>query len=297
MARTRKYPLWPEPGEKEIPYDTAHFIMWCVDEEGMTQGSAEMYVHRIRKAFETVFNGKYIIFDLLSQAFRGYHRYPEICLKNLGMVSEWLGELIDLMSQLPAEEFFERKDLKCKPKTLSEWLSAFSAYHRYYEYRIDKLRAELGILPKSPCSRKEMRLPLSKEFSDYLLSECKYSQDTVWSYVSVLTAVYHICICGRTDDGNDDDILQIVAGYNDDWDEIKDDFEEVFATYYDLLESEIKIAKLKVDIVKLGGDPYDLLLSPAELSRGLNVLRKYHDFIRNRIKKKSSKRLIDSSEK
>lgn len=297
MSRQKKYPLWPGPGEKEVPYDTAHFIMWCVDEEGMTQGSAEMYVHRIQKAFETVFNCEHIIFDVLSQAFRGYHRYPEVCLKNLEMVSEWLGELIDLMSQLPAEEFFESKGLKCKPKTLSEWVSAFSAYHRYYEYRIDKLRAKLGILPKSPWSRKELRLPLSKEFSDYLLSECKYSQDTVWSYVSVLTYVYHLCINKVDEDDDDEDLLQTVAGLNDDWDEIKEDFEEVFAACYDLLESEIKIAKTKIDIAKLEGEPVVLLRSPAELSRGLNVLRKYHDFIRDRIKKNSSKKLIDSSEK
>lgn len=297
MARPRKYPLWPGPGEKEVPYDTAHFIMWCVDEEGMTQGSAEKYVYYIRKAFETVFNSEYIIFNVLSQAFRGYIRYPEVCLKNLEMASEYLGELIDLMSQLPAEEFFESKGMKCKPNTLSDWVRAFSAYHRYYEYRIDKLRAELGILPKSPCSRKELRLPLSKEFSDYLLSECKYPQYTLWSYVSALTAVYHICVCGRTDDEDDEDLLQIVARYDDDWDEIKADFEEVFAACYDLLKSEIKIAKTKINIAELKGEPDDLILSPAELSRGLNVLRKYHDFIRDRIKSNSSKKLIDSSEK
>lgn len=294
MSRQKKYPLWPGPGEKEVPYDTAHFIMWCVNEEGMTQGSAEKYVYYIQKAFETVFNSEYIIFNVLSQAFRGYLRYPEVCLKNLEMVSEWLGELIDLMAQLPAEEFFESKGMKCKPKTLFEWVRAFSAYHRYYEYRIDKLRAELGILPKSPYSRKEMRLPLSKEFSDYLLSECKYPQDTVWSYVSALTYVYHLCI-NKVDD--DEDLLQIVVGLDDDWDEIKKDFEDVFAACYDLLESEIKIAKTKIDIAKLEREPAKLLRTPAELSRGLNVLRKYHDFLRDRIKKKSSKKPIVSSEK
>lgn len=59
MARKNKYPRWPGPGEKELPYDTAHFMMWCVDEECMSSGSADVYVSHIRVAFENVFNGNY----------------------------------------------------------------------------------------------------------------------------------------------------------------------------------------------------------------------------------------------
>lgn len=81
MSRPRKYPLWPGPGEKEVPYDTAHFIMWCVDDEGMTEESAQIYVSQIRTAFEVVFKGEHEIFDLLARAFRGYLTHPKTCLK------------------------------------------------------------------------------------------------------------------------------------------------------------------------------------------------------------------------
>lgn len=144
MARQKKYPEVPNSEAKEVPYDTEHFIMWCVDEEGMSEQSAYVYVSRIRTAFEIVFNGDYSIFELLAQAFRGYLRQPEICLKNLEMVSAHLKHLIELMSQLPPTEFFENKGLSYTSKNLSEWVSAFFAYHRYYEWRIDKLRVELG---------------------------------------------------------------------------------------------------------------------------------------------------------
>lgn len=270
MARPKKYPDFPGPREKEIPYDTVHFKMWCVDEEGMPEQSAIVYVSRIRAAFEHVFNSEYSIFELLAQAFRGYLRQPEICLKNLETVSNYLKDLIDLMAQLPAEEFFEDKKLNYKPKTIKEWVSAFYTYHRYYEYRIDKLRVELGIPVKSPDSRKDRMIPLKKEFSSYLKHECRYTPRSIWSDISYLTKLKYFML----DFIVDDDIFDVVSEEDSDWESIK----PIFQYSIRLVELEIKMIDKKLP------DHFSVNLSVKDLKRGKKALEKYRDFIKYRIK-------------
>lgn len=270
MARPKKYPAFPGQGEKEVPYDTEHFKMWCVEEEGMSEQSANVYVCRIRKAFEVVFDGEYRIFEILSQAFQGYIRHPEICLKNLEMASGYLKDLIDLMAKLPAQEYFEFKKLAYKPKTLKEWVSAFSTYHRYYEYRIDKLRINLGIPAKSPDSKKDRMIPLKKEFSTYLKQECRYNPDSVWSHVSYLTKLKYFML----DFIVDDDIFEVVLEEDIDWESIKPIFQDSIR----LVELEIKM------IDKNLPDHFSVNLSVKDLKRGKIALEKYRDFIKYRIK-------------
>ncbi len=270
MARQKKYPDFPGPGEKEVPYDTAHFKMWCVDEEDMTEQSADVYVSRIRTAFEVVFNGEYRIFEILSQAFQGYIRQPEICLKNLEMASGYLKGLIDLMDQLPEQEYFEYKKLDYKPKTLKDWVSAFYAYYRYYEYRIDKLRVKLGISIKSPDSRKHRKIPLKKEFSTYLKRECRYTPDSVWSHISYLTKLKYFML----DLIVDDDIFEVVSDEDKDWESIKSIFQDSIR----LVELEIKMNEKNLP------DHFSVNLSVKDLKRGKNALEKYRDFIKYRIK-------------
>ncbi len=270
MARQKKYPEFPRPEEKEVPYDTEHFKMWCVDEEGMSEQSAYIYVSRIRKAFEVVFNGENHLFEILSQAFQGYIRCPEICLKNLEMASGYLKDLIDLMAQIPAQEYFEFKKLDYKPKTLKEWVSAFYTYHRYYEYRIDKLRIKLGIPTKSPDSRKDRKIPLKNEFSTYLKQECRYTPDSVWSHISYLTKLKYFML----DFIVDDDIFEVVSDEDKDWESIK----SIFHDSIRLVELEIKM------IDKNLPDHFSVNLSVKDLKRGKNALEKYQDFIKYRIK-------------
>ena len=270
MARQKKYPQFPGPGEKEVPYDTEHFKMWCVDEEGMTERSADVYVSRIRKAFEVVFNGEYQVFEILSQAFQGYIRHPEICLKNLEMASRYLKELIDLMARLPEQEYFEFNKVDYKPKTLKEWVSAFNTYHRYYEYRIDKLRVKLGLPPNSPDSRKNRAIPLKKEFSIYLKQECRYDPKSVWSHISYLTKLKYFML----DFIVDDDLFEVVSDEDTDWDSIKSIFQDSLR----LVELEIKM------IDKNLPDHFSVNLSVNDLKRGKNALEKYRDFIKYRIK-------------
>lgn len=277
MARTKKYPLWPGPGEKEVPYDTGHFIMWCVNVEGMTQGSAKMYVHRIQKAFEVVFDSQHGLFDLLSDAFAGYWLYPDLALKNLECASSILGTLISHMRKISPEEFFKENGLDYKPKTLAEWVSAFSAYHRYYEYRIDKLRARLSIPQKNGKSRREALLPLKKEFTEYLLSECNYPADTASSYISSLTKINNHCI-NDGDEVNGEDIFTMISQCTESWDEVSIEFDGLFEELYGLVKVELDLAK----IFKANNEPCPVSVS--DVSRGQTALHKYHDFLRSRFK-------------
>lgn len=242
--------------------------MWCVDEECMSPNTADVYVSRIRAAFENVFNGDYSLFELLAQAFRGYLRQPEICLKNLETASGHLEELIILMSMLPPTEFFESKGMSCPAKTLSEWVSAFSAYHRYYEWRIDKLRVELGIIPRLPDNRKERMIPLKKEFSDYLRAQCHYAPASVWRNVGCLSKLKYFFL-----DFLADDILEIVSEENEDWASIK----EIFASVFQLIDLEIEMIEQNLP------ERFSVVLSVDEIKRGKDTLRKYRDFIKFRI--------------
>lgn len=272
MARQKKYPEFPRPEEKEVPYDTEHFIMWCVDEEGMSEQSAYIYVSRIRTAFEIVFNGNYSIFELLAQAFRGYLRQPEICLKNLEMVSAHLKHLIELMSQLPPTEFFESHGLNYTSKNLSEWVSAFFAYHRYYEWRIDKLRVELGHPTEIVATKKELMLPLKKDFSEYLRKECHYAPASVWAHMTFLMKLKNLFFCFLFDE----DVFDVITEDDEDW-------ESTSAMLTDMIELvDIEIAMVKGD----HPDKSSIALSVADLKRGQQALRKYYDFLKYRFKQK-----------
>lgn len=273
MARPRKYPLWPSPGEKEVPYDTAHFIMWCVDDEGMTQRSAEMYVHHIRKAFEIICNEDYRIFEVLAQAFKRYGPYQKPCLERLEVASGLLDDIIEIMAQLDPNEFFKINGLDYQPKTLKEWISAFSAYHRYYEYRIDKVRVELGLPPKSPDSRKVRKIPLKNEFATYLREECRYNPKSVWAHVLYLTKLKYLML----DFIVDDDIFEVVSEEDTDWESIK----SIFQYSLRMVELEIKM------IDKNFPDHFSVNLSVKDLKRGKTALEKYRDFIIYRIKNNS----------
>lgn len=278
MAKQKKYPQWTGSEEKEVPYDRDHFIMWCVDEEGMSEESASVYVSRIRTAFEIVFNGAYSIFDLLAQAFRGYLRHPEICLKNLEMASGYLRNLIGLMSQLPPSEFFESKGLNYSSKTLSEWVSAFSTYHRYYEWRIDKLRVKLGHPTEIVATRKDLMLPLKKEFSEYLRKECHYAPTTVWSHVTYLTKLKNLFFCFLLDE-LDEDVFDVIAEDSEDWDSTS-------SILTDMIEFvDIEIEMIEEDLP----DKKSVALSVADLKRAQQALRKYYDFLKYRFKQKHLK--------
>lgn len=272
MARKSKYSRWPSPGEKEVPYDTAHFMMWCVDEEGLSEQSAYIYVSRIRTAFEIVFNGDYSIFELLAQAFRGYLRQPEICLKNLEMVSAHLEYLIKLMSQLPPTEFFEKKGLSYTSKNLSEWVSAFFAYHRYYEWRIDKLRVELGHPTEIVATKKELTLPLKKDFSEYLRKECHYAPASVWAHVTFLTKLKNLFFCFLLDE----DVFDVIAEDDDDWESTSS-----------MLRDMIELVDIEIELVENDlPDKRSVALSVADLKRGQQALCKYYDFLKYRVKQK-----------
>ena len=273
MARPKKYPDFPGPGEKEVPYDTVHFKMWCVDEEGMPEQTATVYVSRIRAAFEHVFNSEYSIFEILAQAFRGYLRQPEISLRNLGIASGYLKNLIKLMGQFPAEEFFESKGLNYSSKTLSEWVSAFSAYHRYYEWRIDKLRLELGRPSQIAASPKEMMLPLKKEFSEYLRKECLYAPASVWSHVTLLTKL-KILFFYFIFDELDRDIFDLLADEDNEWESIST-----------LLKEMDELIDMEIENVENGiPNQMTVALSIEELKRGKKSLGKYKDFLKYRFK-------------
>ena len=272
MARQKKYPEVPNSEAKEVPYDTEHFIMWCVDEEGMSEQSAYVYVSRIRTAFEIVFNGDYSIFELLAQAFRGYLRHPEICLKNLEMVSAHLKHLIELMSQLPPTEFFENKGLSYTSKNLSEWVSAFFAYHRYYEWRIYKLRVELGHPTEIVATKKELMLPLKKDFSEYLRKECHYAPASVWAHVTFLTKLKNLFFCFLFDE----DVFDVIAEDNDDWESTSS-----------MLRDMIELVDIEIELVENDlPDKRSVALSVADLKRGQQALCKYYDFLKYRVKQK-----------
>lgn len=273
MARPKKYPDFPGPGEKEVPYDTVHFKMWCVDEEGMPEQTSTVYVSRIRAAFEHVFNSEYSIFEILAQAFRGYLRQPEISLRNLGIASGYLKNLIKLMAQFPAEEFFESKGLNYSSKTLSEWVSAFSAYHRYYEWRIDKLRLELGSPSQIAASPKDMMLPLKKEFSEYLRKECLYAPASVWSHVTFLTKLKNLFFYFIFDE-LDRDIFDLLADEDNEWESIST-----------LLKEMDELIDMEIENVENGiPNQMTVALSIEELKRGKKSLGKYKDFLKYRFK-------------
>lgn len=275
MARQKKYPQGHAPEEKEVPYDTAHFMMWCIDEEGMSEKTAFVYVSRIRTAFEIVFKGDYSIFELLAQAFRGYLRQPEICLKNLEMASNHLEELIILMSMLPPEEFFESKGLDYSSKTISDWVSAFSAYHRYYEWRIDKLRVELGHPSEIVASKKSLMLPLRKEFSEYLRKECHYAPASVWSHVTFLTKLKNLFFCFIFDE-LDRDVFDLLTDEDNDWESISS-----------LLEDMEELTGLEIEnIAESIPDKKSIDLSVDDLKRGKQALGMYYDFLKYRFKQR-----------
>ena len=273
MSRPRKYPLWPGPGEKEVPYDTAHFIMWCVDGEGMTQRSAEMYVHHIRKAFEIICNEDYRIFEVLAQAFKRYGPYQKPCLERLEVASGLLDDIIEIMAQLDPNEFFKINGLDYQPKTLREWISAFSAYHRYFEYRIDKVRVELGLPSKSPDSRKDREIPLKEDFSTYQREECRYSSASVWSHVTYLNKLKYFFF----DFALEEDVFAVIVEDDGDWESSLSIFKEL----EELIDIEVRMVEKDIP------DRNSIGLTVSDLKRGKNALCKYRDFIKYRIKNNS----------
>lgn len=199
MARQRKYPQAPGSHNYEFPYDYWAFKEWCVNTQGLSESSADVYISNIRTAFTAVYDDKDPLFINLRNAFisQNYHAPQrriarlEDKYETLKAYTETLEECGDVWldsynSRLP----FNQE--KLAPKDM--WVRAFQAYCRYIRWKIDKERLFYGMRIKTvddPVTFLEV--PMSKQFHQYLMNKGKgYDKKSRYTYYSKLKRLYNL---------------------------------------------------------------------------------------------------------
>lgn len=198
MAARRKYPAWPGPTEKEVPYDTEHFKMWCVNLQDMTISTAKAYISSIRTAFSVMFAGDDATFTNLKNAFISRnHNDPEKRITSLEAQYERLEAYILAVCEtedFTLDEFNHNLPMGVERKApIKHWVTALQTYLRFIRWRIDRERRRFGMEIAKPVNSPEyfLNVPMTQFFRQYL-KESGYKAQSVDSHVSNLKRLYNL---------------------------------------------------------------------------------------------------------
>lgn len=193
MAGQRKYPRWPGPSEKEVPYDTEHFKMWCVNWQGFSVSTANAYVSTIRTAFATLYDDEDPLFDKLRDAFH-YPCRPNPVLR-VRKIEDAFDQLVAHTERIQDMQLNMLMDdvtgLENIPKDI--WIIAFQAYCRFIRWRTDNARRSAGLSISTPEDNPVyfMEIPMSQCFRHYL-SKAGYKKSSIDPKISHLKRLYNL---------------------------------------------------------------------------------------------------------
>ena len=188
MARKRKYPRWPGPDEKEVPYDTEHFKMWCVNQQDMTISTANAYVSSIRTAFSSLYDEEDPLFENLRGAFSFPNKPdPKLRIKKIEDAYEQLIAHTETIKDLQ----YNRTEYDEIPKDI--WITAFQTYCRFIRWRTDNARRRPGMKIAKPVDDPTtfLNVPMESFFRQYL-DKTGYSRSSIESLCSQLKRLYNL---------------------------------------------------------------------------------------------------------
>lgn len=204
MARQRKFPI--PVTFKDIPYDKDRFVKWCMEQQGLSESSANQYAEAIKTAYLTLFNEDDPLFDNLKIVFtpNDIEEYPEewrpyidgseLLFDNLPAIEDEYCNLMDYCNEIECideygEILLDTSDGNEAPLPKEEWLRVFKTYARYIKWRIVEIYedncfppslATVPALNAPPLIDKDFfDIPLKNEFKEYLRKLHK-KQDPNW---------------------------------------------------------------------------------------------------------------------
>lgn len=265
MARQRKYPLWSRLGEKEVPYDTEHFKMWCVGNEGLSVATAKSYVSSIRTAMSSLYDEDDSLFDKLKSAFSYPCRpNPKLRITKIEDAYEQLlahtKTIDDLQYDMLLNPDINYDDI---PKDI--WITAFKTYCRFIRWRIDNTRRSEGrkIKMTEDDPTYFINVPMTNYYRQYLY-DVGYRKASVDSIITHLKRLYNL-------------FLRHI---------LKEDIFEFFEVdirrghyshidikkFFDILANRIDNEFITTDFIDLSED---------DLKRGKAGLEQYYFFLKN----------------
>lgn len=194
MPGRRKYPKWPGPDEKEVPYDTEHFKMWCVNQQDMTISTANAYVSSIRTAFSSLYDED-PLFENLRAVFSSPNK-PDLKLR-VKKIEEVYEQLLAHTETIKDVQY----DMLMDPRTeydeipKDEWITAFQTYCRFIRWRLDNARRWAGMKIAKPVDDPAsfLNVPMASFFRQYL-EKTGYSRASIDSLCAHLKRLYNLFI-------------------------------------------------------------------------------------------------------
>lgn len=202
MARKRKYPQEPGFNNTEVPYDYWAFKRWCVNNQGLSESTADAYISHIRKAFSTLFDDEDPIFINLRNAFLTRNiKTPELRIARLEDNYETFMayiETLDECGDITLDSYNSNLPFgieKEAPKKL--WVKSCQTYAKYIRWRIDVERRSYGmkVPPAADDPSYFLELPLANQFKQYLRNQGKgYEANSIYTYYSKLKRLYNLLL-------------------------------------------------------------------------------------------------------
>ncbi|MDE5794616.1 MAG: hypothetical protein K2I08_07840 [Muribaculaceae bacterium] len=200
MGRKKVYAQEPGPENDEMPYDYWAFIRWCVNSQGLTEGTAKSYISQIRTAFTTMFDDEDTLFKDIRNAFLTHGDDPEQHILQLEDMYETLIAYTETIGEF-ADDWFDGYNSKfpegkTKPVPKEDWVRAFQCYCRYIRWRIDeeRLRNKMKVEVKDDSAR-FMEIPMRNQFRQYMKNKGKgYPTNTINTYCCKLKRLYNLLI-------------------------------------------------------------------------------------------------------
>ncbi len=201
MGRKKKYAPDPSPDLNEIPYDYWAFKRWCVNHQGLSEGSADVYISQIRTAFKSIFADDDALFKNLRNAFYSHTREPERRIARLEDNFETLVAYTETIDECGKDWILDEFNSSLpkgvsKRAPIEDWVRAFRCYCRYIRWRIDIERKSHGMkveIKDDPIYMLE--IPMSGWFRHYMKTKGKgYPTATINTYCCKLNRMYNLLI-------------------------------------------------------------------------------------------------------
>ncbi len=247
MGRKKKYAPDPSQNLYEIPFDYWGFKRWCVNQQDLSESTANVYISNIRTAFKTMFADDDALFKNLRNAFFSHTGEPERRIARLEDNFETLVAYTETIDECGDdwEHNLPKGVSKSAPK--EDWVRAFQCYCRYIRWRIDTERKHYGMeieIKNSPFYT--MEIPMVRQFRHYMKTKGKgYPVSTINTYSSKLKRLYNLLI-RRVDKKDGFTILGtlIERGHNINpiLDKLQEwiDFEKDYEVHADLSDDDVE---------------------------------------------------------
>lgn len=185
-------------GGSEIPFAKEVFKRWCVNRQGLTESSADVYISNIRTAFTTMFDDEDTLYNEIRNAFLSHRNDPERRISILEDRYETLVAYSETIAEFGDDWFNEYNSKfpigKTKPVPKDSWVRAFQCYCRFIRWCIDTERHNLKIkieVKDDPATFLE--IPMKKQFRKYMEEKgTGYTTSTIDTYCSRLKRLYNL---------------------------------------------------------------------------------------------------------